>query len=317
MLYERCLRNLTNKMSFLVNSTRETPATRNVVESVIIGVVLTALSYLVGLYAGWPLTQGWLLWLEVFAVFTSYSCTYLCYRERRLQYPIGAVSTAAYAYLFYSFGLSASAVLNAWLILQLVYGWFRWRSDREARLVTFVGLKWWPAYLIGSVLFFLGGYWLDTALGGSFAVTDVLILTGSILAQFLLDNKKWENWVVWFAVDVLAIYEYYTSHLYLVGFQYVFFLLGTVYGAYTWWRSIQDAKAPVYAHNAAFDVRLRASNLTDVKLTADLYAHSFHASRTEPSVETGSCWCRKRNTLPLATPLQRFADEVDNTGIIG
>lgn len=232
-------------MSWTVNDVRNTPATRNVIESVIIGVALTALSYIVGYAASWPLTTGWQLWLEIFAVFTSYSCTYLCVRERRIQYPIGAISTLAYAWLFYEFGLNASAVLNAWLVLQLVYGWFRWRSDSNARPVTFVKLWQWPLYAAATGVFFALGYWIDTALGGSFAMTDVLILVGSILAQWLLDNKKWENWAVWLAVDVLATYEYYNSHLYLVAFQYLFFLLNTFYGMYVFYLSWKNSNRKV------------------------------------------------------------------------
>jgi len=66
------------------------------------------------------------------------------------------------------------------------------------------------------------------------AWTDSLILAGTILAQFLLDNKKLENWAIWAIVNVLAIYTYLSTGLILVAFQYVFFLLNTVYGFVLW-----------------------------------------------------------------------------------
>ncbi len=229
-------------MSFAVNTTRTAPATRNVVESILIGVVLTVLSYAVGHYADWSLTEGWQLYLEAFAVLTSYSCTYLCVRERRIQYPIGAVSTLSYSYLFYQFGLNGSAVLNLWLTAQLIYGWFRWRSDADARPVTFVALKWWPAYIAVTVAFYLGAVALNNWAGGAFVWTDTFIVAGSILAQWLLDNKKWETWLVWLAVNGFAIYTYFTSELYLVGFQYIFFAANTFYGMYMWWNSMQESK---------------------------------------------------------------------------
>lgn len=239
-----------------MNDVRNTPATKHIIESLIIGVVLTALSYLWGYQAGWALTQGWQLWLEIFCVFTSYSCTWLCVRERRIQYPIGAVSTLAYAWLFWEFGLHGSAVLNLWLTVQLIYGWFRWRSDADARPVTFVALKWWPAYILATAGFYLVGYWFDTASGGQQVWTDIIIVTGSILAQWLLDNKKWENWTVWLIVDVFATYEYFKGGLDLVGFQYIFFTLNTFIGAYVWWksrkasrRSLITASFPTFTQN--------------------------------------------------------------------
>jgi nicotinamide mononucleotide transporter len=173
----------------------------------------------------------------VFAVFTSYSCTYLCVKERRINYPIGAVSSAAYAWLFLRSGLLASAVLNAYLVPTLVYGWLRWRADTHTRPVTRVDPRWIPAYLGVSGLGYLGASLLSGQLGGAMAWTDSVILAGTILAQFLLDNKKLENWVAWGAVNIFAIYTYATTGLPLVALQYVFFLGNTVYGHLSWNRS--------------------------------------------------------------------------------
>ena len=83
-------------MKKLLTTTRVS-AKRDFAESLLVGTTLTGLSYIVGLAAGW-ITE--LNWLELFAVFTSYACTYLCVKERRINYPVGAISTAAYAVLF-------------------------------------------------------------------------------------------------------------------------------------------------------------------------------------------------------------------------
>ena len=236
-------------MSLLRNSTTTTSSTRNLVEGVVIGTVLTGLSYVVALAAGWVDS---LSWLEVFAVFTSYVCTYLCVRERRINYPIGALSTAAYCVLFYQQGLFASALLNAYLTPSLLYGWYRWRNDTQTRPVTLIGLKWYPVYIGVTALAYLGAYLVSSSLGGSLAWTDSFILIGSILAQFMLDNKKLENWVVWLVVNAFAIYTYATAGLALAAFQYVFFFLNTFYGFYVWRNSRQvvataPAESPVVA----------------------------------------------------------------------
>lgn len=217
-------------MKQLINFKRTTNK-RDVAESIGIGIGLTALSYVVGLLAGW-ITE--LNWLEVFAVFTSYSCTYLCVKERRINYPIGAISTAAYAYLFLQSGLLSSAILNLYLTPTLIYGWIRWRKDADTRPVTHVALKMVPIYLLIAVAGYAGAAFISQQLGGAMAWTDAMILAGTILAQFLLDNKKLENWGVWAIVNVFAIYTYATTGLWLVAFQYVFFLLNTVYGYIIW-----------------------------------------------------------------------------------
>lgn len=200
-------------------------------QGTLLGVVLTAASYLVGLHFGW--ITG-LDWLEVFAVFTSYLCTFLCVVERRINYPIGAASTAAYCVLFLKAGLLASMAINGFLAVYLVYGWIRWRTDSNARPVTRMTFAQWVIYAIVAAVGYAIVLMLATMLGGHLAWTDSFIMAGTILAQFMLDNKKLENWGIWALVNVFAIYTYFTAGLALAGFQYIFFLANTVYGFYMW-----------------------------------------------------------------------------------
>lgn len=215
---------------------RWSPLTRDVVVSVVGAVTLTTVSYLVGLGVGWIATVEW---LEVLAVATSYTCTALCILQRRLNYAFGVVTTVLYAVLFFRHGLVASALLNVYLAPQLVYGWFRWRPDAQARPVTWLlkERRWVPAYLGVTAAAYLGGAWLVNALGGRLAWTDAAILAGSILAQFLLDNKRIETWFVWIAVNILAVWTYLTAGLVLAGLQYVVFLGTAVLGYRAWARS--------------------------------------------------------------------------------
>lgn len=223
----------------LITTTRLN-ARRDLWESIGIGIALTCFSYAVGLVAGWVTKLNW---LEVFAVFTSYSSTYLCVKERRMNYPIGAISTAAYAILFMQSGLISSALLNAYLTPTLIYGWLRWRKDTVTRPVSHVAVRWLPVYVLVAGLGYTGAAIISSRFGGAMAWTDAMILAGTILAQFLLDNKKLENWIMWAVVNVFAIYTYATTGLPLVAFQYVFFLLNTVYGYVIWQRSKRNSEA--------------------------------------------------------------------------
>ncbi len=208
--------------------------TKHVLEATGLGVILTVLSYFVGVKAGWIDSVNM---LEAFAVFTSYVCTWLCVRQRRINYPIGAVSTAAYVVLFFQAGLVASALVNLYLTPLLVYGWFRWKRDTESRPVQHVSLKMVPFYLTFAAAFLGGAMWVTVAVGAPIILTDSAILFGTILAQSLLDNKKLENWPVWLVVNLFAIYTYAKAGLALVAFQYVFFFINTFIGLVAWNRS--------------------------------------------------------------------------------
>jgi nicotinamide mononucleotide transporter len=229
---------MTAASTVLLVARRNTRLVRNrdVLDSLWIAAALTAASYLLGLALGW--TTG-VNWLEAFAVFTSYSCTYLCVRQRRFNYPIGALSTIAYCVLFLQEGLYASMVLNAYLTPILVYGWFRWRADAITRPVTRVEPRWVPVYLLVTAAAFAGAASLNTLLGGTFALADSVILVGTILAQFLMDNKKIESWFVWMIVNVVATWAYFSAGLAIAAVQYVLFLGNAVWAFVEWRRTMR------------------------------------------------------------------------------
>lgn len=208
---------------------------RHLAEAFGLAVLFTGLSYWLAIWAGWITSLNW---LEVFAVFTSYACTWLCVRQRRINYPIGAVSTAAYAVLFLQSDLLASAILNAYLTPALLYGWYRWREDSNRRPVSHLRWRWVPVYLGVTAAAYWGAVQVATFFGGHLAAWDSVILIGTMLAQFLLDNKKIETWFVWAVVNVAAIITYSSSGLWLVAFQYVLFLLNTYIGWRAWRKSL-------------------------------------------------------------------------------
>lgn len=242
-------------MKALLNFKREAGVVINVIQGAIIGLFLTALSYFIGIHADW-ITE--ISVLEAFAVFTSYVCTYLCVFQRRINYPIGAISTAAYCWLFYRFDLNASMAINAFLSVYLLYGWIRWRSDDDTRPVTRMSLRDWlisaaiviPSYGVIAAL--------TSAFDGKLVWTDSVIFAGTVLAQFLLDNKKLENWLVWIGVNVFAIYTYFANDLTLVGFQYIFFLANAFY-AYTVWRKSHREQQAQEEYQALIDSGLSHS----------------------------------------------------------
>jgi nicotinamide mononucleotide transporter len=172
--------------------------------------------------------------------------------ERRINYPIGAASTVAYCVLFWRFDLNASMAINAFLSVYLIYGWIRWRSDDNTRPITRMSLRDWA----GSLAVTVAGYFVVVALSslfsGSLVWTDSVILVGTILAQFMMDNKKLENWLVWAAMNCFAIYTYFDIGLHLVGFQYIFFL-ANAFWAFTVWVKSYRAQPAVYGATPAFD----------------------------------------------------------------
>lgn len=213
---------------------------QSIIESIIIGVVLTVLSYGAGLLLGWITSINW---LEVFAVFTSYSCTWLCTRQSRWNYPIGVITTAAYSLLFYQTGALALAIFNLYLVFSMAYGWIRWGKDEVTRPVTRINFLGYTGYsTIGLAILgiFLGANILFNPSGlVGLSPIDVGLAVTSGVAQLMLDNKKIENWIVWALINIVSIPYFAQIGLPLVAFQYVFFLINTVIGYTAWYKTME------------------------------------------------------------------------------
>lgn len=208
-------------------------------DSVFFGTVLMGLTYLVANFAGWvDFTQ--INWLEIFAVWTSYVCTLLCVHQSSWNYPIGIVTTALYSYLFYQWDLPAVALFNLYLVFSLSYGWYYWGSDDAPRsVVTRVGVKEIWLYVVVALGIYGLLYVINTFLNHSMSFLDIAVAVWSGVAQFLLDRRKIETWIVWAVVNVLSIWLYYNQGLYLVTLQYFYFLFNTGFGYYVWNKSLK------------------------------------------------------------------------------
>lgn len=205
--------------------------------SLALAAVLTGISYGLGIQMEWITAVNW---LEVAAVFTSYSCTYLCVRESHWNFPMGIISVTLLGVLFYSVKLYSSMILSLYLIPVLIAGWFAW-TKLDGKLVI---QRSQPQIMVPAALLAVGTYflvvWITSLFGGTLTQFDSAILVLSILAQYLLTAKVIETWMVWACVNVVAIYTYYMAGTYMVAMQYVFFLANTAYGYHCWKRSIPE-----------------------------------------------------------------------------
>ena len=209
---------------------------KNQIVSIFGGVLATCLSYGAGLYFGWIDTIDP---LEAFAVFTSYWCTILCVFQTRWNYPIGAISVAALCLLFYKQNLLASMALQIYLFPTLLVGWIWWHKDEITRPVTTMTIPGWMIYLIPTAILGVGLMEINLRLGGANAFWDTSVLMLSILAQFMLDRKKLENWIVWIVVDIISVFLYWNQDLKIVAIQMGVFILTAIWGLWSWYNTME------------------------------------------------------------------------------
>jgi nicotinamide mononucleotide transporter len=84
-------------------------------------------------------------------------------------------------------------------------------------------------------------------LKGSAPIVDALITSLSVCAQWLLNRRVLESWVLWIVVDVISIPLYLSRQLPLIAALYIVFLALCAQGYRRWQRQVV---APCEGHLA-------------------------------------------------------------------
>ena len=213
---------------------------RDLIEGMLVGLGLTGISYLIGYHFGWfaediNYTN---LSMEIAGVILNYACVWLTTRQSIVAWPLGIAAVLFLGGLYYSLGLYASLVLSIGYFLPIqIWGWWNWLYGGNNNTELKVSWIKFPNHLyfimIGGVSFYLIAQ-LNGYFGAAAPFLDTGILVVSIIAQFLLGQKKVESWMLWVIVNIISIYVYSTSGAYLVGFQYLMFLGNAFFGMYQW-----------------------------------------------------------------------------------
>lgn len=168
-------------------------------------------------------------------------------RQNIWCWPTGLVQVVLYIYIFYGTRLYSDALLQVVYVVLQLYGWYHWlhggRNDSPlpvARLTTRELGVWAGIGAAGAgALGLLMSRYTDAAL----PYWDATITSLSLVAQYLLAQKKLENWLFWITVDLLAIGVYSAKALYPTAGLYAVFLGLATFGYFEWKRSL-PATAP-------------------------------------------------------------------------
>jgi nicotinamide mononucleotide transporter len=192
--------------------------------------------------AGLLLWRGLTTWLEAVSFVTGAVCVWLTVRESVWNFPIGMVNVATFAFVFLRARLYADAGLQVVYFVLGGIGWYLWLyggAGRTALPITRTPARRAVGVGLAIALMFAGEYALLRKIGGSAPFWDALTTAISLGAQWLLDRKHLENWLLWIAVDVIYVPLYLSKQLYLTSGLYAVFLCMATLGWLQWhatWR---------------------------------------------------------------------------------
>lgn len=177
--------------------------------------------------------------LEIAANIVLVAAVFLAARNHWSTWPLGVLGCILFAFLFFEAKLYADVTLQIFFIITNLAGWRIWMNPangKSERPVTQAN-----PFMIFVVLFPLAlltafgyGTFLLRTTDAHFPIIDSMVLTLSVIAQFLLMGRKLETWIFWVLVDLIAVPLYAAKGLYLTSAVYAAFLINAVYGYINW-----------------------------------------------------------------------------------
>lgn len=177
-------------------------------------------------------------YLEIAANAATAVCIFLAARNNIHTWWTGIVACILFGILFFQNQLYADVTLQIFFIATGIIGWINWGTkDDVVRSVKPMNLAL-SAVLAQSVAL-IYGYALYRFTDAYAPFIDSMVLTFSVLGQFLLMKRYFEAWPVWIVVNILSVPLYFSRELYLTAGMYTAFLFNAIYATYKWRKLVQ------------------------------------------------------------------------------
>ncbi|MEM8617415.1 MAG: nicotinamide riboside transporter PnuC [Pseudomonadota bacterium] len=189
-----------------------------------------------------------LLVLEIAANAALLSAVFLAALNRPSSWILGVIGCVLFGVFFFQIKLYADVTLQGFFIVTNIIGFVNWQKGGAARTVlpiTRVRPIW---HLLLYFPIAAGAAWgysevLRHYTDAHYPLFDSAILTFSIVAQFLLMQRKLETWVFWLIVNSVAVPLYFTKGAYVTAFVYSLFWLNAFYGFWSWRKEMRGQGA--------------------------------------------------------------------------
>ncbi len=197
-------------------------------------------------------------WLELVGTIFNLACVILVARRNIWTWPVGIVGVILFGVLFYQINLYADMIEQGYYLITGFVGWYMWatlkkRGDDEKVQITTNSVRTNLSWLAGIIGASVITAWALTQVHtwapaifpepADLPVIDAITTIMSFAAQFLMIRRKLESWILWIAVDIVAIWLYWYKGVPFVALLYLIFLINAVYGFTTWQRARRTTTA--------------------------------------------------------------------------
>jgi nicotinamide mononucleotide transporter len=176
---------------------------------------------------------------------TGALCVWLTVKQNIWNWPIGIANSAFFTILFFNARFFADTALQIIYIILGFLGWYWWLKGGKNKTELKVGRTNLKTAIILTLMATTGTFFMHNyliSINDSAPFLDALTTVLSLVAQYLLTKKLFENWFIWITADIIYVYLYAYKGLYLTSILYFIFMLMCIQGLRDWRRSMLSEK---------------------------------------------------------------------------
>lgn len=187
----------------------------------------------------------WLLdnYVEVCGTITGFLYLGFSIRQSFLTWPVGLLNAVFYIAVFFSSKIYADMVLQFYYVVISIYGWWAWyrgRAGSHKLEVTKTSRKLWLKLIVAVIfLFVFIAFILNQFTDSRVPVLDGFVTAVSIVATWMLAQKKIEHWLLWVVVDAVSIGLFILKELYPTTLLFLVYTILAVYGYFEWRKELR------------------------------------------------------------------------------
>lgn len=155
-----------------------------------------------------------------------------------------AISSVLYVKICYDAQLYIESGLQVFYIVMAAIGFINWNKNKalEKNETTVKRLRFksfMQGFTICTFLSVFMALWFQQNTNAKLPWLDAPVTIFSVWATWLVIKKVLENWLLWIAIDAVAVYIYVQRDLNVTALLYVFYTILAIMG-YFKWKKIQE-----------------------------------------------------------------------------
>ncbi len=172
----------------------------------------------------------------------------LVVRRSIWNFPFALAMVTLYFFVFFDAKLYSDALLQIFFLVINGFGWWAWSRAPvidDGVKVESMGNGARFNWLVGTATAIVAWGWgMATYTDAAAPYLDATVAGMSVAAQVLQSLRRFEAWILWVAVDILAIGLYASRGLVVTSGLYSLFLILAVAGLFAWHQKLSPKVVP-------------------------------------------------------------------------